>query len=322
MATAGVHPDGAPAVAAPEPRPQPPGTTPAAVHGVRGYPRYAWGLLTQTYAEWSEDNAARLAASLAFYTLFSLAPLLVVAIGVAGFFLGSEAVRGQLMHQFAGLVGPDGAEAIEDLIAAARRPGESVVASIVGFVLLLLGASGVVGELKASLNQIWDLPSPKSGFFAVVRQRLVSFALVLGIGFVLLVSLLISAVLAAVSDFLHGGEVVAGIWIAVNLVVTLGIETALFTAMFKLLPDTPVRWTDVWVGALCTAVLFEVGKLLVGIYLGRAGLASAYGAAGSLVIVLLWIYYSAQILFFGAELTQVMARRHDAAVAAAEPARL
>jgi membrane protein len=319
MATARVHPTAVPPAPAAAPRGERAQAPPAPPQGVRGYARQAWSVLRQTYAEWSEDNAARLAAALTFYTLFSLAPLLVLAIGVAGLFLGSEAVRGQLMHQFAGLVGPDGAEAIEDLIANARRPGESVVASAVGFVLLLLGASGVVGELKASLNQIWDLPAPPSGFFAMVRQRLLSFALVLGIGFVLLVSLLISASLAAASDYLHGGEVVAGIWIAVNLLVTLGVETALFTAMFKLLPDTPIRWRDVWIGALCTAVLFELGKLLVGLYLGRAGLASAYGAAGSLVIVLLWIYYSAQILFFGAELTQVMARRRDAAAAPAPP---
>ena len=267
-----------------------------------------WDVLVETYNKWSTDNGARLAAALAFYTLFSLAPLLIVAMAVAGAFLGREAVRGELMSQMAGLVGRDGAAAIEDLIAHATTAGESLVASIIGFLVLLFGASNVVGELKASLNAIWGVPVPDTQVFGLVRERLVSFALVLSIGFVLLVSLMINAGLAAASRYLHG-DVVTTLWLGFNVVVTLGVETVLFAMMFKILPDTAVRWTDVWFGALCTAVLFELGKLLVGLYLGQAGLASAYGAAGSLVVVLVWVYYSAQILFFGAELTQVVARR-------------
>ena len=270
--------------------------------------RVAWNVLQETYARWSADDGPRLAASLAFYTMFSLAPLLVVAIAIAGLFLGREAVRGQLVAQIVGLVGHDGASAIEDLIAHASRAGESVVASAIGFLVLLFGASSVVGELKASLNTIWDVPVSGTAVLGVIRERLVSIALVLGIGFVLLVSLVISACLAAASQYLQG-DVVAGLWIAFNVGVTLCIESALFALMFKLLPDADVRWGDVWFGALCTAVLFELGKLLVGLYLGRAGLASAYGAAGSLVVVLVWVYYSAQILFFGAELTRVVAQR-------------
>ncbi|HSP96212.1 MAG TPA: YihY/virulence factor BrkB family protein [Candidatus Dormibacteraeota bacterium] len=270
--------------------------------------RVAWNVVQETYARWSADDGPRLAASLAFYTMFSLAPLLVVAIAIAGLFLGREAVHGQLVAQIVDLVGRDGASAIEDLIAHASRAGESVVASAIGFLVLLFGASSVVGELKASLNTIWDVPYGGTAVLGFVRERLMSIALVLGIGFVLLVSLVISACLAAASQYLHG-DVAAGLWIAVNVAVTLCIESALFALMFKLLPDAHVRWAEVWFGALCTAVLFELGKLLVGLYLGRAGLASAYGAAGSLVVVLVWVYYSAQILFFGAELTRVVAQR-------------
>jgi len=232
-----------------------------------------------------------------------------VAIAVAGIFLGRDAVRGELMAQMAGLVGRDGASAIEDLIAHAGVADGTLTATVVGFAVLLFGASNVVGELKASFNTIWNVPVVEEGWVLVLlRERLVSFGLVLGIGFVLLVSLVISAGLAAASRYLHG-DVAAGLWMAVNAGVTLCIETGLFALMFKILPDAPVRWADVWVGAFCTAVLFELGKLLVGLYLGQAGLASAYGAAGSFVVVLVWVYYSAQILFFGAELTQVIARR-------------
>ena len=268
-----------------------------------------WRLLKQTYAEWGEDDAAQLAASLAYYTIFSLAPLLVVAIAVAGLVFGREAVQGEIVRQIDGVVGPDGARAIQDLIVNASQPTESVLASLVGFLALLFGASGVVGQLKAALNRIWEVPAKSAGFLGVVRERLTSFALVLGIGFVLLVSLAINAALTAAGTYL--GASVFGdesVWLSLNVIVTFGVEAALFALMFKLLPDTDVRWAEVWIGAAVTALLFEVGKLLVGIYLGRAGIGSAYGAAGSLIVVLVWVYYSAQILFFGAEFTQVYAR--------------
>jgi membrane protein len=270
----------------------------------------AWRLLERTYVEWGEDDAAELAAALAYYTIFSLAPLLIIAIAVAGALLGREAVQGEIVRQIATLVGPDGAHAIQDLIVNASKPSDSLMASIVGFLALLFGASGVVGQLKAALNRIWDVPAKSAGFLGVVRERLASFAVVLGVGFVLLVSLVINAALTAMGTYLRGsvpGD--ATIWISVNLIVTFAVEAGLFALMFKLLPDVDVQWADVWLGGAVTALLFELGKLLVGIYLGRAGIGSAYGAAGSLIVVLVWVYYSAQILFFGAEFTQVYARR-------------
>lgn len=269
----------------------------------------AWQLLKQTYAEWSDDDAAQLAASLAYYTIFSIAPLLIVAIATAGLVLGRDAVQGEVVRQIGGLVGEDGARAIQDLIVASSKPSQGVLASLIGFAALLLGASGVVGQLKAALNRIWNIPTKSAGFLGAIRERLSSFALVLGVGFVLLVSLMINASLAAAathfSSRLPGNELV---WIGVNFCVTFGVETALFGLMFKLLPDTDVEWSEVWIGAAVTALLFELGKLLVGVYLGRAGIGSAYGAAGSLIVVLVWVYYTAQILFFGAEFTQVYAR--------------
>ena len=268
----------------------------------------AWRLLKATYAEWSDDDAAQMAAALAYYTIFSLAPLLVVAIGIAGLVLGREAVQGEIVRQIAGVVGVDGASAIQDLIANASRPADSVLASVIGFLALLFGASGVVGQLKAALNRIWEVPTKSSGFLGVLRERLASFALVLGIGFVLLVSLTINAALTAAATYLRAG--LPGderLWLGLNVVVVWGVEAVLFALMFKLLPDIRIRWADVWMGALLTALLFELGKLLLGYYLGRAGISSAYGAAGSLIVILVWVYYSAQILFFGAEFTQVYA---------------
>jgi membrane protein len=274
-------------------------------------------LLRETYAEWSEDEAVRLAAALAYYTIFSIAPLLVVAIGLAGLVFGREAVQGHIVGQIAGLVGADGARAIEELIENASKPSAGALAAVVGFLALLFGASGVVGELKAALNRIWDVPTGSAGFWSVIRQRLASFAAVLGIGFVLLVSLAISAALTAAGAYFE--NVLPGadsVWLVVNYAVALAVETALFALMFKLLPDdVKIAWSDVWIGAAITALLFESGKMLVGLYLGSAGIGSAYGAAGSLIVVLVWVYYSAQILFFGAEFTQVYARRYGSAPA-------
>jgi membrane protein len=267
-------------------------------------------LLTGAYAEWSDDEAARLAASLAYYTIFSIAPLLVVTIALAGLVFGREAVQGHIMAQIAVLVGPDGARAIEELIKNASTPASSATAAIVGFVVLLFGAAGVVGELKAAFNRIWDVPRQRGTWMSMIRERLMSFAVVLGVGFVLMVSLVISTALTAASKYFE--SVLPGadsVWLIVNFIVALGVETLLFALMFKLLPDVQIAWSDVWVGATVTAVLFEIGKFLVGIYLGSAGIGSAYGAAGSLVVVLMWVYYSTQILFFGAELTQVYSRR-------------
>jgi membrane protein len=279
-------------------------------------PREIWTILRATWSEWSADRAPALAASLAYYTIFSAAPLLIVVISIAGLVFGREAVQQQLIGEIGALVGTDGARAIEELIANASRPAESAIASLLGVLTLVVGASGVVWQLKDALNVVWDVaPDPQAGFVRLLRERLASLALLLAIGFLLLVSLVVTAALAAAgryfAGFLPGSE---SLWMVVNLLLSLAVVTALFALMFKTLPDARIAWTDVWIGAAATALLFEVGKLLVGLYLGRAGIASAYGAAGSLVVVLVWVYYSAQIFLFGAEFTQVYAHRRGSRI--------
>lgn len=272
--------------------------------------RPLWQLLRETFADWSADGAPRLAAALSYYTLFSLAPLLVIVIAIAGIVFGREAVQGQLVSQIDGLVGRDGGRAIEELLAHASRPTESVIAAVVGFIVLLFGAAGVLLQLQDALNTIWEVRArPYAGVWGLIRTRLLSFVFVLGVGFLLVVSLTVSASLAAIQSYASG--MIPGsetVWVIVNAAVSIALVSLLFALMFKYLPDVEVAWSDVWVGAVATAVLFTIGKSLVGLYLGRASFGSAYGAAGSLVVVMVWVYYSAQILFLGAELTQVYAR--------------
>lgn len=280
--------------------------------------REAWSLLVDTYDQWSADGAPRMAAALAYYTTLSLAPLLLVIIAVAGIAFGAEAVRGELVAQIGGITGSDSAHAIEDLLANARRPASGLIASAVGVVMLLLGASGVVAELESALNTIWKVAPATDSWRGLFVKRLASLAMLLGVGFLLLVSLALSAVVAAAGryagSFLPGSETV---WMLIEMVVSFAVVTALFAMLFKFLPDAPVRWSEVWLGAAATAVLFNLGKLVIGLYLGRSSIGSAYGAAGSLVVVLVWIYYAAQILLFGAELTYVHAARQRAETAQA-----
>jgi membrane protein len=287
--------------------------------------RSTWTLLRQTYAEWSEDRVPRLAAALAYYTTFSLAPLLVVLIAIAGAIFGTEAVRGQLDDQIRTLLGQDAAKAVQDMVKSATgHPSSGVVATVLGTAALLFGATGVFGELQDSLNTIWEVkPKPGRGLRGLVRDRLLSFGMVLAVAFLLVVSLVVSALLAGVGKFV-GGHVgaLAPLWHVIDVAVSIAVLTALFGAIFKFLPDVEIAWRDVWIGAAVTAVLFTIGKLLIGLYLGRSSMTSVYGAAGSLVLLLLWVYYSAQILFFGAELTQVYANQYGSRVvptANAEP---
>lgn len=272
--------------------------------------REAWSVLVETYGRWSADGAPRMAASLAYYTTLSLAPLLLVIIAVAGVVFGDEAARGELVGQIGALTGTESADAIEELLAHARRPAAGVVASAIGLVMLLAGATGVVGELENALNTIWRVtPSPRS-WRTVVVKRLASLAMLLGVGFLLLVSLAISALLAAAGRYL--GSLVPGnetAWMLAEMAASFAVITVLFASLFKFLPDVALRWSDVWVGAAATAVLFNLGKLLIGMYLGRSSIGSAWGAAGSLVVLLVWIYYAAQILLLGAEFTCTIARR-------------
>ena len=273
-------------------------------------------LLKETVSEWSTDNATRLAAALAYYAVFSIAPLLMIAISVAGLAFGREAAQGEIFRQLDGLVGPAGAAALQEMLLNSSRPESGLAASLIGLTLLLFGASGVTSELKAALNQIWEVPPPPSGGFAyMVRARFLSITLVLGVGFVLMVSLVMSAIVAAMGRYFNerwpGSEsLLQGVEIATSF----AIVTFMFMLIFRFVPDAKMAWRDVALGAVVTAGLFTGGKTLIGLYLGKSSFASVYGAAGSLVIFLAWVYYSAQILFFGAEFTQVYARARGAKI--------
>src|ERR1041384_574651 len=256
----------------------------------------------QTVREWLDDKAPRLGAALAYYTIFSIAPLFIIVIAIAGLWFDKQVAQEQIFGQVAGLIGDKGAEAIQAMLEAADKPKTGVIASIAAVVTLVLGATGVFVQLQDALNTIWEVkPKPGRGVWGFIRQRILSLAMVFGIGFLLLVSLVISAGLAAAGKFFEGsmpgGEEV---WHALNFVVSFAVIAVLFTLMFKYLPDVKIAWRDVWLGGALTAFLFTIGKFALGFYLGRSSVSSAYGAAGSLVIVLLWGYYSAQILFFGA----------------------
>jgi membrane protein len=273
-------------------------------------------LLKLTYEGWKEDRASRLAAALAYYTMFSLAPLLVIIIGLLGVIWEVDQVRAQLLMQIQGLVGAQSAAFIGDMISNPGGPGKDILATLIGLGTLLFGALGVFNELHNSLNIIWEVEEEKSkGIFQTIKKvvidRLLSFTMILGIGFLLLVSLVISAGLSASQEALGNmiplSEVLLQI---INLVISIGVITVLFALMFKFLPDVNIPWSDVIVGAFMTSVFFSLGKLIIGVYLGNSAVASAFGAAGSLVIILVWIYYSAQILFFGAEFTQVYSTQY------------
>jgi len=267
-------------------------------------------LIKQTISEWSDDKAPTYAAALAYYTIFSIAPLLIIAVGVAGFVFGGDAVRGDVHRELEGLIGTSGAKVIETMMVSASKPGAGIPATTLGVVVLFFGASGVFAQLQETMNVIWKVkPKPTNGIIDYLRHRFLSFAMVLGIGFLLLVSLVINAAIAAVFSYFQGripGSEAA--WHLVNIAVSFGAVTILFAAMYKILPDTPVEWRDVWLGAAVTSLLFSLGKLGIALYLGKTSAASSYGAAGSVAIVLIWVYYSAQILFFGAEFTQVYAK--------------
>lgn len=273
-------------------------------------------IFKRTYQDWKEDHASRLAASLAYYTVFSLAPLLVIAIAVAGFIWEQEAVEAQVMSQIQGLVGAEGANFVADLIESAGNTAEGILATIIGIITLLFGALGVFNELHNSLNIIWEVKEEKAeSFWQAVKKaivdRFLSFTMILGIGFLLLVSLMISAGLSATQQLVGNAFPIPEFLLQLlNLIVSIGVITVLFAMIYKYLPDAEVPWRHVWLGAFVTAVLFSLGKMLIGLYLGNSAVASSFGAAGSLVLLLVWVYYSAQILFFGAEFTQAYANTY------------
>lgn len=269
------------------------------------------GLLKETFEEWKDDDALQWGAALAYYSIFSIAPLLLITISVASLVFGRAAVEGRLIDEIGGVVGPQAAEAIQTMVANASATGSGVWGTILGVALMLLGASGAFAHLQKSLNHLWNVePKADAGWRLLVRQRLAALGMVLVVALLLLTALVLSAAISALGSYadqiLPMPAWALGL---IDLVVSLAVITLLFAAIYKVLPDVEIEWREVWVGAAMTALLFVVGKLAIGLYLGRSGVASSYGAAGSLVVLLVWIFYSSQLVFFGAEFTQVWARR-------------
>lgn len=277
-------------------------------------------LFQETIRQWGEDNATRLAAALAYYTTFSIGPVLILVIAIAGLVGGREAAQTQAMDQVQALLGVQGKQFIQGMIESASHKSTGLTATIIGFITLLFGSLGAFNELQNSLDMIWGVkPRPIKKFTERIKRfavnRLLSFSLVLGIGFLLLASLVLSAILTAFGEYLSDIWSVPSIWLqALNFVISFGIITLLFATIFKILPDVKIAWRDVWLGAIITSVLFNLGKFLIGFYLGHSNVSSTFGAAGSLAILLIWIYYSAQILFFGAEFTKVYISQYGSKV--------
>ena len=269
----------------------------------------AGNLLRDSFNDWQNNNALRLSAALAYYSIFSIAPLLVLSVGLAGLFWGAEAVNGHLSEQLKGFVGPQASEAIETMVKSTSRPSQSLMATIVGMVVLFFGASGVFGQLKDALNTIWEVKAkPGLGWRVLVRERLLSFGMVLVVGFLLLISFVLTTLVSAFSKMLESYlEMPNWVWGGAGLLVSFIVVTVLFALMFKVLPDVTNDWRHVWVGAVATAFLFEAGKFGLAYYLGRESTASSFGAAGSVVLLLLWVYYASCILLFGAEFTKMYA---------------
>jgi membrane protein len=276
------------------------------VKGIVHGPGRMFAVLARSMGGWIDHRAGSKGAALAFYTLFSMAPILILAIAGAGYFFGSEAALGEIVAQLEGLVGHNGAQAIQALLAGARDPASGLAATLVAGVLLLVGATSVFVELKGSLDEMWGIEPPKGlAIIAFLRTRLYSFGLVLVLAFLLLVSLVVSAALAVLERYADG------IWsnsyelfAVLSSAIAFAVIASLFALIYKALPAAPLSWRDVWTGAIFTAVLFSLGKYLIGLYLGKSGVASSFGAAGSLIALLLWVYYSAQIFFMGAEFTR------------------
>ncbi len=273
-------------------------------------------LLQETFKEWQKDKASRIAAALAYYTVFSISPLLVIAIAIAGSFFGQEAAQQQITDQLTALVGEDGVKPILLALDNMSQPKIRGLASLISIGVLILGASGIFAQLQDALNTVWKVkPQSGQGLLLFIRKRISSFLMVLAIGFLLMLSLILSAVVATLSkyrtDFLPGSAI---LWENLDFIVSLGLITFLFGLMFKYVPDIKIAWKDVLVGSVITALLFLFGKFLLGLYLSKGSLGSAYGAAGSLIVFLAWVYYSAQIILLGAEFTQVYTRMYGSKI--------
>jgi len=278
-----------------------------------------WKLIKQTVDEWQRDEAPRMGASLAYDALFSLAPLLVIVIFIIGFVYKGDTV-GHIQRQVQSLVGADAAKTVALAIHNAGAFGHGIIATIVSFVVLSLGATGVFSELHTTMNKIWKVRPRQYGFvIGMLKDKFASFTMVLGIAFLLLVSMIISAILSAITTYfsylLPGADF---LWHIADLAVSFGVVTLLFALLFRYVPDEQVTWRDVWIGAAATAFLFDIGKSLIGFYIGKSSVGSMFGAAGSVVIILAWVYYSSQLVFLGAEFTHVYAKHHGSKSSAAD----
>jgi len=272
-----------------------------------------WELLKLTFEEWTNDNAFELSAALAFYTIFSIAPVLLIAVGVASFFLTPDTATDRIVGEMEQMIGAQGANAVRQVIESSRGFGKGIWAMSVGIVTLVMGATAVFGELQSALNEIWDVKAkPDRGvIMSFMVDRIRSFSIAIGVGFLLLVTLVISALISGLQNYLNNWlPGIPWVWQMANAVSSFFVVAILFAMIYKFLPDVVISWRNVWIGAAVTALLFTAGKYAIGIYLGRTATASAFGAAGSLVVLLFWVYYSALISFFGAEFTQVYARRY------------
>jgi membrane protein len=270
-----------------------------------------WALVKDSVMAWSEDYAPSMGAALSYYSVFSLGPLLLIVISIAGLVFGQDAARGEVFGQLRGLMGDDPAKAVEALLTSMNKPGRGVISTVIGLVVLLIGATSVFGELQDALDRIWSAPARdrSGGLWSLLRSRLLSFGMILGIAFLLMVSLVMSAAISALGKWWSSAfgewEVLLQV---VNLVVGFVLTTAVFAMIYKLMPRVRVHWHDVWLGAATTSVLFSVGRFLIGLYIGKSGVASGFGAAGSIAIIFVWVYYSAQIFLLGAEFTWVYAK--------------
>ena len=274
-------------------------------------PATAWSLARETLKSWSDDYASSMGAALAYYTMFSIAPLLLIVISVAGLFFGEQAARGEILDQLEGLMGADGAQAVQALLASVNHPRAGILATLFGIGALIVGATTVIGELQNSLDRIWRAPqrAAQNGLFKWMHSRLMSLGMIMGIGFLLMVSLVASALLATVQRWFGRYLDLGAAASAVDFAVSFGFITVAFAMIYKLMPRVRVAWGDVWIGAVVTSLLFTVGKMAIGVYIGRSAVASTFGAAASLVAMVVWVYWSAQIFLLGAEFTWVYARR-------------
>ncbi len=272
----------------------------------------AWMLLKDSFSAFIDDNALKMSASLAYYTIFSLAPMLVIVIALCGVFFGREAVQGRVYGQIRGFVGNDAAIQVQEMLKSVEFSGQTPLATTVGIITLLIGATGVFTEMQDSLNTIWSVKAkPKRGWLKIIINRVLSFSILVSIGFLLLASLVVSALLNVFSDRLERllADVAVVAFYVINNLVVIAVITALFAVIFKVLPDVRMRWKDALAGSVFTALLFMIGKFLINTYLSRSDMGSAYGAAGSIIVILVWIYYTSAILYFGAEFTKIYAHK-------------